>query len=225
MLAVLASILPLIVGSALVPVQIIMVVLLLTSEKHPVVKATAFVGGMTLMRLLQGLVFGLIFVRGEESTAAEDSSAWVVSTLLIVLGILLLRTAYKYWNGEDDPDAPPPKWRTMLTDVSTVGAFGMGAGLIAIAAKLWVFTLGALGVIAEAQLGWLTAGVTFFIYIFLAQILLLTPILIRLLVPDRSIAMLNATSVWLDKYNRQIVTVVSLIFGIFFLARGIGGFI
>lgn len=52
----LISLLPFIIGSALVPVQIIIDILLLKSPRQGLLKASAYVGGMTTMRLLQGLI-------------------------------------------------------------------------------------------------------------------------------------------------------------------------
>ena len=44
----LASLLPLIIGSAVVPMQIILIILMLTSEQQALAKAIGFVLGMTL---------------------------------------------------------------------------------------------------------------------------------------------------------------------------------
>jgi hypothetical protein len=59
------SLLPFILGSALLPIQIIIVILILNSPHQGVLKASAYVGGMTIMRLPQGLVFGLILSNSE----------------------------------------------------------------------------------------------------------------------------------------------------------------
>ncbi len=55
------TLLPLIVASALVPVQITLTVLLLRSS---VGTAAAWVGGMTATRLAQGVFFGIVFAAG-----------------------------------------------------------------------------------------------------------------------------------------------------------------
>jgi hypothetical protein len=62
----------------------------------------------------------------------------------------LLVTAYKKWRKEDDPDAPPPKWMSALSGLSTLKAFGMGALLMIVAVKQWVFTLSAIAIITVA---------------------------------------------------------------------------
>ncbi len=222
--SVITSLLPFIIGSALVPVQIIIVTLLLTSEKRGPLKAIAFFLGMTLTRLLQGVLFGLVLTGGSGDPGDASGSGWVKSTLMVVLGILLLSTAYKKWANEPDPDAPPPRWLTMLDGLTPLTALLFGAGFILIAAKLWVFTLGAISVIGEAQLGQPDSTIAYLWYILLAQSLLLIPILIRLLLPKRAAQLLGSFGAWLEKYNNQIVMVVSLIFGLLFLYQGIRGF-
>jgi hypothetical protein len=217
------SLLPYIVGSAVVPLQIIICLLLLQSPRQGLFKAIAYVLGMTITRLFQGLLFG--FVLAGATISAEESSGKnpVISTLLLVLGILLLITAYKKWRGEEDPDEPPPKWFTLIDSASPLKAFGIGIGLPLIAVKLWVFTLSALATIAAAQLGQPSSTIAFLLFILLAQSLLLLPILVRILRPQRSQATLNRISAWLTKNNRPIVTAVSLVFGLWFLYSGVSG--
>ncbi len=221
----LVSLLPFIIGSALVPLQIIMVILLLTSEKRGPLKASLFVLGMTLARLVQGFLFGYVFTGGSGDTTTEDPGIpWVKATLLTVLGLLLLISAYRTWRKEPDPDAPPPRWLTMFETMTPGKALLMGAGLILIAAKLWVFTLGALSTIREAQLEPMAAILWYLVYILLAQSLLIIPILIRLIVPKRATELLVSTGDWLEKYNNPIVITVSLVFGVLFLYQGISAF-
>ncbi len=222
MAGVLVSLLPLIIGSAVVPIQIIMVTLLLTGPKQGPAKAIAFVAGMTLVRLAQGVIFGLLLT-GSSSADSSAGSGLVKSTLLLVLGILLLITAYRNFAREPDPDAPPPKWLTMLNSMGPLGALASGAGLILISAKFWVFTLGALGVIGEAQLGQPSSTIAFLLFVLLAESLLIIPILIRLVMPSRAAALLGSLGDWLEAYNRQIVMVVSLVFGLLFLYQGVAG--
>lgn len=211
---------PFIIGSAVVPLQIIMLILLLTSPKQGLIKAIGMVAGMTTVRLLQGVLFGLILSPSSQEAGGKSP---VVSTLLMVLGILLLITAYKSWRNEDDPDGPPPKWMAMLDTITPLKAFTLGAGLILISGKFWVFTLSAIGIIVEAQLGQTTGIVTFLVYVLLAQSLLLLAILIQIFLPAQAKPMMEAISAWLTRNNRIIVIAVSLIFGVLFLVQGIGG--
>ena len=222
--SVIVSLLPLIIGSAVVPVQIIIDILLLKNPKQGLLKASAYVGGMTTMRLLQGLVFGLILTGSASATASESSGKGpIVSTLLLVLGIFFLITAYKQWRKDDDPDAPPPKWLAMIDSLTPLKAFGIGFGLMLIGAKFWVFTLTAIAVIGEAKLGQPSSTIVYLLFVLLAESLLLIPILVRLVLPGQSKAFLDGTSDWLTRHNRVIVIVVSLVFGLLFLYQGASG--
>jgi hypothetical protein len=222
--SVIVSLLPLIIGSAVVPVQIIIDILLLQNPKQEPLKASAYVGGMTTMRLLQGLVFGLILTGSASATASETSGKGpIVSTLLLVLGIFFFITAYKQWRKDDDPDAPPPKWLAMIDSLTPLKAFGIGFGLMLIGAKFWVFTLTAIAVIGEAKLGQPSSTIVYLLFVLLAESLLLIPILVRLVLPGQSKAFLDGTSDWLTRHNRVIVIVVSLVFGLLFLYQGASG--
>lgn len=221
---IIVSLLPFILGGALVPLQIIIVVLLLTGESRGPLKAMAFVAGMTLARLAQGFLFQFIITGGSGDPADVVGITWIKSTVLLLLGVFLLITAYRKWAKEPDPDEPPPKWMKMLDGITPVRAFLFGAGMILIAIKLWVFTLGALSVIDEAQLGQPGSTTAFLAYVLLAQSVLILAILLRLLMPARAGNLLRSFGAWLETYNRQIVMVVSLIFGLLFLYQGVTGF-
>ena len=223
MSSVIVNLLPLIIGAAVVPIWII-IVLLLLSNKGGVLKASAFVAGIIAVRLAEGVVFGYIF-RGDPAASSDEGAGLIVSTLLLVIGILMLVTAFRQWRKEDDPDAPPPKWMAAISGLSAPKAFGMGALLVAIAAKQWVFTLSAIGIIGEAQLEPPTSVGLFLFYVLAAQSLVLIPIVAYAIAPTQSAKTLDAARQWLERYNRTIVIAISLIFGIFFLWKGVTGLI
>lgn len=217
------SLLPYIIGSAIVPLQIIIGLLLLKSPKQGVFKAIAYVSGMTITRLLQGLLFGIIVSGSSALTENNNGKNPILSTLLLVLGILLLIAAYKKWRGEDDPDDSPPKWLAKIDSLTPLKALGFGLGLPLIAVKLWVFTLSALTTIGAAQLGQISSAMVYLLFVLLAESLLLLPIVIRLLLPVRSAHLLSSLSAWLNHNNRPITITVSTVFGLFFLNSGISG--
>jgi hypothetical protein len=215
------SLLPFIIGSAVVPMQVILGLLLLQSPQQGLLKAIAFVSGMTFTRILQGVLF--VWVLSDAVTTGATGKNPILSTLLLVLGILLLIAAYKKWRGHDDPDDAPPKVFTLIDRLTPVKAFGLGFSFPLIAAKLWVFTLSALTTIATAQLGFRTSAIAYLLFIVLAESLLLLPILARILLPARSQAFLAQLSAGLTQHKRPITIGVSLVFGLFFLHSGISG--
>jgi hypothetical protein len=216
-----AQLVPLILGAILAPIWIIIVLLLLASPQG-LLKASAFVLGMTLLRLVQGLIFGAIFGSSSDNVPDSDGSTPIVSTLLLVVGILLLIMAYHKWRKEDDPDEPPPQWMQSFERISALQALGLGALLVGVGVKLWVFTLSTLSIISASDLGRTERVIAYLIYIVLAQSALLVSILVYALAP-KAAYLLNQALDWLTRYNRPISMGVGLIFGLYFSYKGITG--
>jgi uncharacterized membrane protein YidH (DUF202 family) len=213
---------PLILGAILAPLWIIIVLLMIASP-NGVLKATAFVAGMTFTRIMQGVIFGLVFGSSAATKAEDGGKSPVVSTLLLIVGILLLIAAYKKWQKEEDPDEPPPKWMQSIEGIAPLKALGMGALLVAIGPKYWVFTLSAIGVISQADLGQTASIALYAGYIVLAQILLILAVLISVIAPKASRTILKQAIDLLTTYNRPISVTVALIFGFYFAWDGITG--
>lgn len=220
---ILPSLLPMILGTALAPIWIILVLLMLRS-RNGLLKAFAFIAGATTLRLLQGVLFGYVLGASPAAEGQATGPSPVVSTLLLVVGILLLIAAIKTLRREPDPDAPPPKWMTMIDSATPLKTFGLGMMFTLVAAKLWVFTLSAIGVIREAKFGNPADNITaFLVYVLGAESLLILPLLIYAIAPRQSASLLGAATDWLERYNRPITIAVSLIFGTFFVWKGISG--
>ncbi len=220
--SVLIEMLPLILGAIFAPAWVIIVFLLLGSPQG-IAKASAFVGGMTFTRLMQGLIFGAIMWASSSNDKSDGGSSPVVSTLLLVVGILLLTTGVRKAFKEEDPDAPPPKWMESLGELPPLKAFGFGALLVGIAPKQLVFTLSALAIIGSADLTLTTAAIAFLLYIVLAQIVLLTTILISIIAPQVASQILQRANDLLAEHSRIITVVVTVIFGGYFMWNGIKG--
>ncbi len=215
---VLTDLIPLIIGAAAVPVWIMIVLLMLRSD-NGVSVAAAFVGGVTLMRLVQGALFG--YVLG----SSGEGDGRISSLLLLLMGILLWITAIKKWRKEDDPDGPPPKWMSSIGGMSPLRAFGVGALLVAVAPKMWVFTLSAISLVQDAALGPAMGALAYLLFTVGAVIILLILILIAALAPQKSAALLGKVSAWLERNERALLVVVSVVFGTFFTWKGLTGFI
>jgi uncharacterized membrane protein YidH (DUF202 family) len=223
MLDVFIDLLPLILGAILAPIYPIIVLLLLQSERG-LRKSIAFVAGAVAVRLVQGLIFGLAFAPAVDAESAAGIQL-IGPTLLTIVGILLLTMGVKKWRkGNDDEDGDePPAWMSRLTDISAFKAAGSGALLILLAVKQWVFTLSAISIIEEAQPGTMAGIGLYLLFTLATQILVLPPIIAFAIAPQQSAAPLHAARNWLQRHNRVIVIVVSLVFGAFFLYNGLTG--
>jgi hypothetical protein len=218
-----STLLPLTVASALVPVQITLTVLLLRSS---VGTAAAWVGGMTATRLVQGALFGIVFAgAGAAAPEGESGPGPVVSGVLLVVALLFLTKAAKMLlgGGGDDEDAQPPKWMRLTESVTAGKAFLLGAGYVAIAAKLWVFTLGAIGAIDEAGASGAASAALFLLFVALAEAIPIAVVAYAALAPSSSQIVLERVSVWLEQNTRVIAIVLGFVFGAWFLLKALQG--
>lgn len=218
---VLLELVPLMIGAAVLPVWIIVVFLLLRGEGG-LGRALAFAGGQVAVRLAQGIVFGYVFANYAQ-THSEEGSAAIVNTLLLVVGIVLWITAIRKWRKEIDPNAEPPKWMSVFGSISAVKAFGLSVVLMLVSVKQWIFTLSALSLISEAEPGLQTGALVYFLFMLVAQSLIVLPIVIAAAAPHKSAQFLERGIRWLEKNNRTIVIAVSLVFGTYFIYQGIAG--
>ena len=95
------DLLPLILAATLTPIYPLIVLLLLQSERG-LGKAIAFVAGVVAVRLVQGVLFGLVLAPAINAEIATDLEV-IGPTLLTMLGILLVVMGVKKWrNGGND---------------------------------------------------------------------------------------------------------------------------
>lgn len=216
------SLVPLIIGSALVPIQIVITTLLLRSDSGRVT-AVAWVAGMTTVRLAQGLLFGLILGSSAEAGSSSGGEGSGVPLLLLAVAILFYVAALKQLLRHPDEDEPPPKWMAKIEDATPGRAYLLGVGLLAIGAKVWVFTLGAISVIADAGMSQGASILTFLVFVILAESIHLALLGIAYAIPDRSSAALDRVAGFLADKNRVLVIGLGLVFGTWFLLKALSG--
>lgn len=213
------ALLPLAAVNMLMPLWLIIEVQLLSGE-HGIRKAVGFVTGMTSVRLLQGALFALL-ASGASSEVTTQETHWLVSGALSVLGLLLVIAGIRMLLGEPDPDAAPPRWSRMVDSVTAPKAAGLGAGLVALNTKAWIFTLSALGIIVEGELTRPAQIGAYLGFILVAQAVLIGLIVACALMPRRAQRWISALSTWLQTNSRALSIGVALLFGCLFLFKGV----
>ncbi len=216
------ALVPLMLVSAILPVQIVVTVLLLRSGAGRVA-AVGWVAGMTVVRLAQGLVFGVV-LGGAAESSGEKGAGLIESALLLVVAILFLVMAARHLLRHSDEDAPAPRWMELVESATASRAFLLGVAVVGLSAKLWVFTLAAIGAIVEADLGQPGASLTYLAFIVVAESVHLAAIGATFAMPDRSAAWLDRVSGALQRHDQAIMTTLGLVFGIWFLVRALRGF-
>ena len=215
--------LPLLIGSAILPFQITMTVLLLRSRGRST--AIAWVAGMTIVRLVQGLVLGPVIAEGVGRPGSLDRPTLVESTLLLFVAIVFYTTALKKIVDVPDEDAPPPRWMSIIEHIHPGRAFVLGLVAVGLSPKLWAMTLAAMGTIAEAGFDQLAAALWY--VAFTAAVMGIHLVILggTYLAPERAARGLERISDALVRYDRPLMAGLGLIFGTIFLVialRGLG---
>jgi hypothetical protein len=209
------------IATAVLPIQVTITVLLLRAPGGRA-KAAAWIGGMTMVRLAQFAIFGVVLEGAMDDDVAGTSPA--EGALLLVVAVLLLVSAVRKLAKQPDEDAPPPRWMTMLSEVTPGRALFMGAGLVGLSPKLWAFTLGAAGAIADAELAPAASWAAFVIWLVAAQSPHLVALFGSLVAADRSDALLARVGGTLERRSDALMIGVGLVFGGWFLLKSLSAF-
>lgn len=218
---VIVGLLPIIVAALAVPIYAIIALILLQSEGG-LKKGIALIIGAVTIRILQGYLFGFVFGRVEEEYP-EAGPTILVSTLLLVIGILFLVKAYSTWQKEVDPEDAPPKWMAAINDISALKAAGIGALYVLASPKQWVFTQAAISTIIEGEMSAIAEAGLYLVFVIGTQLSAIIPLAMLAISPEKAGQSLQAASEWLGRHNRTIMIIVSLIFGVWFTYKGFNG--
>lgn len=200
------------IAAGVVP-GLVTVTLLLERSSGGVASAAGWVAGMLGVRLVQGLVFGLLVPTEPQIT--DTARPTVVASGFLVLSVLLFATAaWKAMTGQDSPtDGPSARWMTRLAGVGPGRAALFGALVILLGARQWVCTLGAIGAIGSGARGPVVGIATFVLFTLLATALPLSIVVIAVVAPDRSQALLDRMGAWMRTHDDTIVIVLGVVFG------------
>jgi hypothetical protein len=218
---VLVAIIPIVIGAALMPGWIVLTLLLL-QRPDGILASAAFIGGITAVRLLQGLAFGVAFASTDVARESGQASA-VVSTVFVVMGLAMWATSIGQLIRRDDPDAPPSHWLISLKTRSAAVLIAFGAILVITSGKQWMFVLAASGTIRKGDLNLVEAVVVFLLYVVGAEFLLILPTMAVATGQARYAMTVQGAGAWLETHSRHIVIVVSAVFGTWFLSKGLSG--
>jgi threonine/homoserine/homoserine lactone efflux protein len=219
MIAVLLQFIPLALA-AIAPAMIVAVILML-SAKGGLAKSLAFVLGRVLIYTLWGLLFLALAVMLSDTGSGEASTASLA--IKTILGGLLLILAVKIYMGEDDPDAPPPKWMTALEKASSGAMFAIGALLSIVQIRFVLLMLAGATIIVDANLPAVQTIIALIVLVLAVIWLQLLPIVLYVVMGERAQAMLDSLNDWLARNQRVVNVVVLGLFGILLLAQGLPG--
>jgi hypothetical protein len=139
----------------------------------------------------------------------------------LIAGLLLLLLAVRNYFVEDDPDAPPPKFMTMLAKLGPFKLFGLGIGISIIQPRFLIFVLLGTSMIAEARLSTTENFISLFVLALLMVWPMLIPVVVFLIMGERRDEAMNAMKSWLPHHQRMINVVVMDLIGTLLLFLGL----
>jgi hypothetical protein len=213
--SVLATIVPLALLTTAIPINAVIVVVLLESDR----------GLGPVFGYLAGYVVatgGICAIVAFTVSAADTSSGAPASDAKIAfdlfLGLVLLFAAVRQWLKRPEPGTvvAEPRWLERLRNVNVVWSFLFGVFWINVA-----FAVGAGLDVAHGGLATWQEAVAVVVYVLCATFVQLALVGYRLLAPTRATATLDQVYAWSIQHNSLVLAGIFAIAGVFFLVQGV----
>ncbi len=204
------QLLPFAIGTALSPLPIVAVILMLFTPRARS-NGIAFVIGWYL-----GIVVVGAIALALGGVATDDGSSSTITALIeLLLGVVLIGLAVRQWRGRPRGGEPGemPGWMSGLASFSGARSFAVAAALSGINPKNLVLTLAAATTIASMGLSTGSEVATLLIYAALASVTVAAPVAYYLIRGDAAQATLGEMKAWLAQHNSAVMAVILLIFG------------
>lgn len=181
--------------------------------------AVAVTLGMIVMQFGQALML-LYLPRLQESLTDWNSGIPAHPLILTVLGAIMLLASLSQLRTRASGNALNERLSSLMPRIGVVSAFAIGLVLILTNIKIWALAVATLSE-ADKAFG-NSAGQTtvYFVYVLIAQSVLLVLILAQLLLPRRSKQPLDAVGAWLAANGNAVVAAVTGVIGLYFFLRG-----
>jgi hypothetical protein len=214
--------LPSAVGVAISPLPIVAVVLMLVTPRART-NGPAFVVGWWLgIAVVGGIVLA---VAGEAGASDEGEPETWVSILELFLGAGLLLMAVKQWKDRPRAGAEPeaPKWMHALDGFTPVKAGGLAAVLSGANPKNLLLVIAGAAAIAKAGISTGDEAIALVIFVLIASIGVMVPVVLFFALGERSKEMLDGLKDWMVQNNTTIMAVLLLILGVKLVGQAIAG--
>lgn len=221
MKVVVGEILPLALVVTISPINVIPVILLLFT-KRPLVNASCFFTGFVVG--VSAVLVGCVALAEAVDLSPGSGHATWVGILKLVLGAYLLVAAFRKFRGRPraGEEGKMPRWMDGIAGFSPGRSLGAGLALGSLNPKNVVVGLAAAASIASVggARGQQAAAVA--IYVFVAVLGVAAPILVTIVLGDRSAEVLNGWKTWLGQNNATVMSVLFVVFGVVLIGQGIG---
>jgi threonine/homoserine/homoserine lactone efflux protein len=219
----LGAVLPLAVAVAVFPVPMIAAVLIVGSGGGRR-KGLVYVLGWCCGLALVGAV-ALLLTGAADASEGGEPATWV-NVLLVCLGLLLVAAAVKQWRGRPGAgeETPMPKWMRAVGNFTLVKAAGAGFALSGLNPKNVLLVVAAAAEIAEFGLPAGEQIAVLGVFVLIASVGVLTPLILSVALGERSRGLLDRIRSWMARNNAVIMAVLLLIIGVKLIGDAVSGF-
>lgn len=221
MLRAIGEVLPLAVGVAISPLAVIIVIVMLMSER----------GTANSMSFIAGWLVGVVTVTtatlalAEGADAATDAGARDgISVIRLLIGALFVALAVRTWRKRPPEGAPPeePGYIAAIESFNAAKSFGAGAAIATLLApKNIALEIAGGSAVAEHGLS-VTADMVVIAFFALATAVpLLVPVVASTVAGERAAAPLATTRRWLVANNTAIMLVLFVVLAAVNIGRGL----
>jgi len=216
------EILPLAVGVAVSPVPIIAVILMLFTPQARR-NASAFAVGWVLALLIVGTI--ALLLSDASDVDSDETSSDLAYTVKLLLGVLFVLLAVRQWQTRPKEGEEPemPKWMATIDTFTPGKSFGLGALLAGLNPKNLGLTLAAAVSIAQAGLDTGEEFLVLLVFVLVASVTVVGPVLYYLLAGASAERNLNDLKGWLMANNHAVMATLLLVFGAVLIGQGFGG--
>lgn len=204
------------VGVAISPVPIIAVILMLFSRSAGRNSVSFLVGWIAGLALASAIVLAI----GLDSSGAPSDASGVLKALI---GLLFIFLGVKQWKGRPHDGAEPemPAWMASIDELPAPKAFGLGLLLSGVNPKNLGLTIAATASIGAAGLSGGEEVVTVGVFILIASITIVVPVVGYLIAGDRATPLLTTMKDWLTQNNATVMTILFIVLGAKVLGDGV----
>jgi threonine/homoserine/homoserine lactone efflux protein len=211
---------------SLEPIPLTAMILLLAAERG-VLKGVGFVLGWMLTLVVIVAVTVLITAGRPPAPASAPSTAALAVKL--ACGAILVLIAYRRrssWRGTDQADGTPakqpkqPKWMTRIDRVNPLAAAGL-----AFVVQPWVLVAAGVSDIVEAKLSNPLEYFWVFAFCLWCTASYLTMEIYAVVRPETVRDRLRALLEWINAHRDQAIVILSLVLGLYLMARSIAGLV
>jgi hypothetical protein len=175
-------------------------------------KGAAFVFGWLVS--LAVVVTVTVLATGNNPPKSNTVPSLAALAVKIALGVVLVMIAVRHHRRMGHPKTKkPPKWQAHVDNMSQWFAMGLAPAL-----QPWALIAAGAATVVEARLSSWEDYLTLFLYCVLASSSYLAMEIYAVLRPARSQAFLARLRAWIDAHTDQVITLGSLIVGLWLIA-------